>query len=190
MRFTPTEIPEVILIEPDVYGDERGFFLETYNSAKYASAGVTAHFIQDNHSKSRQGTLRGLHGQLRHAQAKLIRVIAGDILDVAVDARPASPHFGRWVSARLSADNFQQIFIPRGFLHGFLVLSDMAEVEYKCDNLYDPDSEISVRWNDPDLAIDWPETAPILSARDQTARSFAETGELLKKAYPYGSPMA
>ena len=186
MRFIPTDIPEVILIEPDVHGDSRGFFLETYNAHKYATGGVIARFVQDNHSKSRRGILRGLHGQLRFTQAKLIRAIQGEILDVAVDARPGSPTFGRWVSARLSASNFHQIFIPRGFLHGFQVLSEEAEVEYKCDNPYDPESEISVRWDDSDLAIAWPDLSPILSARDQAGLSFAEIRAQLESAWPPG----
>jgi dTDP-4-dehydrorhamnose 3,5-epimerase len=165
MNFTPTSIPDVILIEPDVYRDPRGFFLETYHGRRYAEAGLPA-FVQDNHSRSAQATLRGLHAQLKNAQGKLIRVVHGEIFDVAVDARPKSPTFGKWAGEVLSQDNFRQLYIPPGFLHGFCVLSPFAEVEYKCSKFYDATDEIGIAWNDPTLAIEWPIQRPMLSAKD------------------------
>lgn len=169
MRFTPLAIPEVILIEPRVFGDERGFFMETWNARVFAQAGLDFHFVQDNHSRSAQGVLRGLHYQLRQPQGKLVRVVAGEVFDVAVDLRRSSPSFGRWVGHRLSADNKHMLWIPPGFAHGFYVMSRDAEFVYKCTDFYAPEHERSLRWDDPDVAIDWPLTdgrAPTLAAKD------------------------
>ena len=174
MKFIRTELPDVIIIEPDIYRDSRGFFLETYHEARYREGGVPGPFVQDNHSRSLRGTLRGLHAQSRRAQGKLVRVIQGEIFDVAVDVRRGSPTFGRWSAARLSAENFLQCWIPPGFLHGFHVLSESAEVEYKCTDLYDPADEFGVVWNDPQIGIDWPVESPILSAKDRSLPRLAE----------------
>ena len=173
MKFTPTELAEVVLIEPDVHGDPRGFLLETWHAEKYAAGGVTAGFVQDNWSRSQKGILRGLHMQLDPAQGKLVRCMAGEIWDVAVDARRGSPSFGKHVAATLSSDNFRQLWIPAGFLHGFAVLSDVADVEYKATALYRPEGEIAVAWNDPALAVPWPVTEPRLSDRDREALPLA-----------------
>jgi dTDP-4-dehydrorhamnose 3,5-epimerase len=168
-QFVATEIPGVMLIESRVFRDARGFFLETFQSETYRAGGVDAVFVQDNHSYSKRGTLRGLHAQNPNAQGKLLRVIAGEIFDVAVDARRGSPTYGRHVTAVLSADNFRQIYVPPGLLHGFVVTSDAAQVEYKCTAYYQPDAELSVAWNDPDLAIPWPIADPVLSPKDAAA---------------------
>jgi dTDP-4-dehydrorhamnose 3,5-epimerase len=165
VEFVPTELPEVLILEPRVHRDERGFFLETYRADECARHNIPA-FVQDNHSRSLGGTIRGLHLQTRRIQGKLIRVIEGEIYDVAVDVRRGSPTFGRWVGLTLSADNFRQCYIPPGFAHGFCVVSPVAQVEYKCTDIYDPASEIGIAWNDPTLAIPWPATAPLLSPRD------------------------
>jgi dTDP-4-dehydrorhamnose 3,5-epimerase len=174
VRFEPTELPEVVVIEPTVHRDARGFFVETYHAEKYRSGGIDATFVQDNHSRSTEGTLRGLHLQLRRPQGKLVRVIAGEIFDVAVDVRRGSPTFGRWVGVTLSAENFRQCYIPSGFAHGFCVLTPAAEVEYKCTELYDPADERGVVWNDPDVAIRWPVEHPLLSPRDAGLPRLAE----------------
>ena len=169
MKFTPSEIPPVVLIEPRVFTDERGFFMETYHTERFAQAGITAVFVQDNHSASRQGTLRGLHYQIRQAQGKLVRVIAGEVFDVAVDLRRSSPYFGKWVGAHLSAENKHQIWIPPGFAHGYYVLSEQAEIIYKASDLYAPQWERTLLWNDPDIGIQWPllpGSTPILSSKD------------------------
>src|SRR5215475_13979394 len=166
MRFEPTAIPDVVLIEPRVFKDARGFFLETYHAEKWAEGGVRATFVQDNHSDSARGTLRGLHMQRVFAQGKLVRCVAGEIFDVAVDARRGSPTFGRWVGAALSAGNFRQLWVPPGFLHGFCVTSATAEVEYKCTELYHPEDELGALWSDPDIGIRWPVAEPLLSAKD------------------------
>jgi dTDP-4-dehydrorhamnose 3,5-epimerase len=166
VRVTSTEIPEVLIIEPEVFHDDRGFFLETYHAERYARSGLATRFEQDNHSKSIQGTIRGLHLQVGRPQGKLVRAIAGAVYDVAVDVRRGSPTFGRWVAVTLSAENFKQCFIPSGFAHGFAVLTPTAEIEYKCTDVYDPASEIGIAWNDPTLAIPWPVSTPILSQRD------------------------
>ncbi len=166
MRFEPTAIPEVIRIEPRVFKDARGFFLETYHAEKFAGAGIAAPFVQDNHSFSARGTLRGLHMQGAFAQGKLVRCTAGEIFDVAVDARRGSPGLGRWVGETLSAENFRMLWVPPGFLHGFCVLSETAHVQYKCTELYHPEDELGVIWNDPDIGIAWPIAAPTLSAKD------------------------
>lgn len=167
MRVTPLALPEVLLIEPHVHHDPRGFFLETYRADRYREVGIGASFVQDNHSRSLRGTLRGLHAQRRTPQGKLVRVVAGTIFDVAVDIRPGSPTFGRWVGAELSAENFLQCWVPPGFAHGFCVLSEAAEVEYKCTAVYDPTDEIGVVWDDPDIAIAWPIREPLLSTKDR-----------------------
>ncbi len=169
MKFTPTELSEVIVVEPDVLRDERGFFLETYQEEKYREGGISETFMQDNHSQSSKGTLRGLHAQLVHPQGKLIRVIEGEVYDVAVDIRPNSPTFKKWVSEVLSADNFKQLYIPPGFAHGFCVTSDIAQFEYKCTDYYDPSGEITILWNDSDLNVQWPVKQPLLSEKDANA---------------------
>ena len=178
MKFVPSELPEVIVIEPDVLQDRRGFFLETYHIEKYRAGGITDAFVQDNHSRSARGTLRGLHLQLQHPQGKLIRVIEGEIFDVAVDVRRGSPTFGKWVGITLSAGNFKQCYIPKGFAHGFAVVSDIAQVEYKCTDIYHPASEIGIAWDDPDIAIAWPVSSPILSDRDKRHPRLAEIAQL------------
>ena len=177
MRFSPTRLEGVLLIEPTVHRDERGFFLESYKSKDFLEAGISLPFVQDNHTKSRGGTLRGLHAQLRKAQGKLIRVTQGEIFDVAVDARPDSTTFGKWEGHKLSGDNFLQLYVPRGFLHGFCVLSPTAEVEYRCTDYYDAKDEIGVAWNDPELKIPWPVSPPLLSEKDKGLRTFAEMGK-------------
>jgi dTDP-4-dehydrorhamnose 3,5-epimerase len=179
VRFVPTELPGVIVIELDVHRDARGYFLETYHDQKYKAAGIDGPFVQDNHSRSTAGTLRGLHLQRRRPQGKLIRAIEGEIYDVAVDVRRGSPTFGRWVGVTLSADNFKQCYVPPGFAHGFAVVSPIAQVEYKCTDLYDSASEIGIAWNDPALAIPWPIEQPFLSERDRRHPMLAEVMGLL-----------
>ena len=179
MRFQPTALPGVVIIEPDVFQDARGFFLETYHARKYLEGGVAATFVQDNHSRSGRGTVRGLHAQRARPQGKLLRVIEGEIFDVAVDIRRGSPTFGRWAGVVLSAENFRQFYVPRGFAHGFCVTSEVAQVEYKCTDFYDPRDEITLLWNDPALGIDWPVTDPVLSAKDRAGRQLAELTDLL-----------
>jgi len=167
VRAVSTELPGVLLVEPDVHDDGRGFFFETFRANEYADLGIDVPFVQDNHSRSAGGTLRGLHLQLSRPQGKLVRVIEGEIFDVAVDVRRGSPTFGRWAAIALSAENFRQCYIPPGFAHGFFVVTPVAQVEYKCTDLYDPASEIGIAWNDPSLAIRWPVLEPILSERDR-----------------------
>jgi len=177
MKFTPLEIPEVVLIEPRIFKDARGFFLETWRRDEFAAAGISAEFVQDNHSASVRGVLRGLHYQLRQAQGKLLRVAAGEIFDVAVDLRRASPSFGRSVGAVLSAEGREMLWVPPGFAHGFCVLSDTAELLYKATDYYAPEWERSLLWSDPALDIRWPLVdgqAPILSARDAAALPLSE----------------
>ena len=174
MKFVPAELPGVIVVEPDVHRDSRGYFLEAYNAQKYKAGGIDGPFVQDNHSRSMEGTLRGLHLQLRRPQGKLIRVIEGEIYDVAVDVRRGSPSFGRWVGVGLSGENFKQCYVPPGFAHGFAVISPIALVEYKCTDLYDPADEIGIAWNDPALAIPWPVGQPFLSERDRRNPILAE----------------
>ncbi len=169
MKFTPTTIPEVVLIEPRIFTDERGFFLETYRKQQFHSAGITANFVQDNHSGSYQGALRGLHYQIEHPQGKLVRAVAGEIYDVAVDLRSSSPTFCHWVGFILSAENKLQLWVPPGFAHGFLVLSKWAEIFYKASDYYAPQHERTLLWNDPQLGIDWPlepDSQPVLSPKD------------------------
>ncbi len=169
MEITPTAIPEVVLIEPKVFRDDRGFFLETFQTNKYKEAGITLPIVQDNHSGSRQGVLRGLHYQIHKPQGKLVSVVAGEVFDVAVDLRRSSPTFGRWVGVTLSAQSHRQIWIPPGFAHGYYALSDWVEVLYKVTDFYDPESERTLIWNDPAIAIRWPlheGRNPLLSPKD------------------------
>jgi dTDP-4-dehydrorhamnose 3,5-epimerase len=182
VEFRKTELPDVVLVVPDVHRDARGFFLETYHARKYRAGGIDARFVQDNHSRSRRGTLRGLHAQLRRPQGKLVRVVRGEIWDVAVDIRPHSPTFGRYAGATLSEQNAHQLWIPAGFGHGFCVLSEEADVEYKCTELYDPADEIAIRFDDPAIGIPWPVRDPVISPRDLAARPLAECLERLKEA--------
>ncbi len=179
MKFTETDLPGVVIIDPDVHGDERGFFLETYHASKYAEGGIDAVFVQDNHSRSKQGILRGLHLQLRHPQGKLVRVVEGEVFDVAVDVRRGSPHFGKHLAITLSSASFRQLYVPPGFAHGFLVTSEAAQFEYKCTDLYHPEDELSIAWNDPQLAISWPIAAPSLSGKDEAAKTLAELMDVL-----------
>jgi dTDP-4-dehydrorhamnose 3,5-epimerase len=166
MNVVETAIPSVKVIEPKVFGDHRGFFLETYHRKRYREAGIGTDFVQDNHSRSKKGILRGLHYQLRHPQGKLVWCIVGSIFDVAVDLRPGSTSFGKWVGVNLSSENKKQVWVPPGFAHGFCVTSEHAEVIYKCTDLYDAADEGGIVWNDPTVAIDWPITDPILSDKD------------------------
>jgi dTDP-4-dehydrorhamnose 3,5-epimerase len=178
VKFNPTDLPGVLLIEPDVHRDERGFFLETYQQSRYAAGGVDESFVQDNHSRSGRGTLRGLHAQLKRPQGKLVRVIEGEVFDVAVDIRRGSPHFGRYFGTLLSAENFLQLYVPPGFAHGFCVTSEVAQFEYKCSDFYDPQDEITISWNDAEIGIPWPVKAPQLSAKDAAAPRLAEVRAL------------
>jgi dTDP-4-dehydrorhamnose 3,5-epimerase len=168
MKVTPTGLPEVLLIEPRVFGDARGFFFESWNEREFERTGIRARFVQDNHSRSGRGVLRGLHYQIRQPQSKLVRVVAGEIFDVAADIRRSSPTFGRWEGVRLNADSYKMLWIPAGFAHGFCVLSEFAEVLYKATDYYAPEHERCILWNDPELHIDWPLSggAPALSAKD------------------------
>lgn len=169
MRFAETEIPGVIVIEPSVHRDERGFFLESWQQERYRAHGIPETFVQDNHSSSARGVLRGLHGQSPGWQGKLVRCIAGAVWDVAVDVRLGSPTFRRFVARELSAENFVQIYVPPGCLHGFVVTGERAEVEYKCTLPYDAAADFGVRWSDPELAVPWPVAEPVLSAKDRAA---------------------
>lgn len=175
MQRIPTEIPGVILLQPKVFGDARGFFFESWNRRTLADFGITADFVQDNHSRSLLNVLRGLHYQMKFPQGKLVRVIAGEIYDVAVDLRRSSPTFGRWVGFTLSAANRRTAWIPPGFAHGFCVTSESAEFLYKVTDYWHPESERTLAWNDPDLAIPWPlDGPPILSAKDATGTRLAD----------------
>ncbi|EPL04439.1 dTDP-4-dehydrorhamnose 3,5-epimerase [Pseudomonas sp. CF161] len=176
MKVIPTDLPGVLILEPKVFGDERGFFYESFNARAFKEAtGLDTQFVQDNHSRSQQGVLRGLHYQLENTQGKLVRVTVGEVLDVAVDIRRSSAHFGQWVAVRLSADNHRQLWVPEGFAHGFVVLSDFAEFLYKTTDYYTPSAERCIRWDDPDLAIDWQLTGtPTLSAKDQAGKRLNE----------------
>ena len=171
MKCVETQLPGVIIVTPEVHRDARGCFLETYHSQKYATGGIAASFVQDNSSHSYRGILRGLHAQLSRPQGKLIRVSQGEIFDVAVDIRRGSPTFARWIGVNLSEENFQQIYIPPGFAHGFCVLSEIAKVEYKCTDFYEPNGEVTVRWDDPTVNIRWPIDTPILSDKDLAGKS-------------------
>jgi dTDP-4-dehydrorhamnose 3,5-epimerase len=166
MKIQKTELDGVLIIEPDVLDDQRGYFFETYQRQRYANAGINADFVQDNLSFSIKGTLRGLHYQHPHGQAKLVQVIQGEVFDVAVDIRRKSPTFGRWIGQHLSDENKKQIFIPEGFAHGFCVLSDTALFHYKCSDFYAPECEGGIVWSDPDVGIDWPIDSPLVSEKD------------------------
>ena len=178
MKVLQTKIPEVLIIQPEVFGDQRGFFCETYQVVRYASYGIGGPFVQDNLSRSARGVLRGLHFQNPRSQGKLVSVLRGRILDAVVDVRLGSPTFGQHVAVELSEDNRSQIWVPRGFAHGFLVLSETADFAYKCDEFYSQADEFSLRWNDPAIGIKWGVDAPILSARDATAPSLADLKNL------------
>ncbi|WP_122558288.1 dTDP-4-dehydrorhamnose 3,5-epimerase [Pseudomonas viridiflava] len=176
MNVIATKLPDVLILEPKVFGDERGFFYESFNAKAFSEAtGLDRQFVQDNHSRSQKGVLRGLHYQIDNAQGKLVRVTAGKVLDVAVDIRRSSPSFGQWVAVELSAENARQLWVPEGFAHGFVVLSDYAEFLYKTTDYYTPSAERCISWNDPDLAIDWQlDATPQLSAKDQQGKSLKE----------------
>ncbi|WP_434704606.1 dTDP-4-dehydrorhamnose 3,5-epimerase [Pseudomonas sp. Z1-12] len=176
MNVIATRLPDVLIIEPKVFGDDRGFFYESFNAQAFAEAtGSTLQFVQDNHSRSTRGVLRGLHYQIEQVQGKLVRVTAGEVLDIAVDIRRSSPTFGQWAGVRLSAQNHRQLWIPPGFAHGFVVLSESADFLYKTTDYYAPPAERCIRWDDPQLAIDWAlDDAPILSAKDQNGKALHE----------------
>jgi dTDP-4-dehydrorhamnose 3,5-epimerase len=169
MKVIETLLPGAVVIEPQVFGDARGFFYESYNKAKYHQAGITAEFVQSNVSRSAKGVLRGLHYQWPNPQGKLVSVLEGEVFDVAVDIRRGSPTFGQWAGVMLTADNHRHFWIPEGFAHGFCVLSDAATFSYQCTALYDHVADASVRWDDPDIGIDWPVSQPLLSEKDQKA---------------------
>jgi len=181
LNLLPTALPGVLLVEPRVFRDERGFFLEVWNAGKFAAQGLDVAFVQDNHSQSQAGTLRGLHVQLPNSQGKLVRCTEGTIFDVAVDIRRDSPTFARWIGVELSAENFRQLWVPPGFAHGFCVVSPRAQVEYKCTELYEPQGDLSIAWNDPAIGIAWPLDAPLLSAKDQAARRLDELTDRLPR---------
>lgn len=175
MQIINTKIIDVKIIEPDVYGDDRGFFLETFSAARYKDMlGIDEHFVQDNHSRSQQHVLRGLHFQTDYPQGKLVRAVAGEVFDVAVDIRPESPTFKQWVGVLLSESNKRQLWIPAGLAHGFVVLSEWADFEYKCTDYYDPSSEQCIIWNDPDIDIQWPIKNPILSEKDKQGKRLVD----------------
>ncbi len=174
MKVVPTELPEVLILEPKVHGDSRGFFYETFQARRYADAGIPGAFVQDNLSRSVRGTLRGLHFQEPRAQGKLVQVLRGTVWDVAVDVRRGSPRFGRWIALELSETTPRQLWIPPGFAHGFCVLSDSADFFYKCTELYSPESERSIAWDDPAIGIAWPVKEPLLSAKDRAAPRLAD----------------
>jgi dTDP-4-dehydrorhamnose 3,5-epimerase len=183
MKFSPAPLSGVLLIEPDVFPDARGYFMESFHQTKYAAAGLTEPFVQSNISKSGQGTLRGLHAQLTHPQAKLVQSIQGEIWDVVVDVRPDSPQFKKWYGVTLSSETPRQIYVPVGFAHGFCVMSVEAIVEYKCTDLYDPSHELHLLWNDPDLDIQWPIRYPVLSRKDEEGTSLREATPLLQRHF-------
>ena len=181
MQIITTAIPDVLVLEPRVFGDERGFFFESWNQREFARLGLPTNFVQDNHSKSARGILRGLHYQTQQVQGKLVRVVAGEVFDVAVDMRRDSPTLGRWAGALLSAGNRRMMWIPPGFAHGFYVTTESAEFVYKCTDFYAPEHEVSMRWDDPAIGIDWPLVdgkPPVLSAKDAAGISFAEAPKL------------
>lgn len=177
MEFIATDLPGVVIVQPKVFGDQRGFFMETYRMDEFEKAGIPTRFVQDNHSRSQRGVLRGLHYQIQQAQGKLVRVILGEVFDVAVDIRRGSPFFGKWTAVHLSAENKTEMWVPPGFAHGFYVLSDWAEVTYKTNDYYAPQWERSIAWNDPQLCIQWPLVdgqLPSLSTKDMKAAILAE----------------
>ena len=175
MEFIQTKIPDVILIKPNVFEDQRGFFMESYHVEKFKLAGIDSTFVQDNHAKSVKDTLRGLHFQVNFPQAKLLRCLHGKVFDVAVDLRKDSPYYRQWVGEELSEDNKCQLFIPAGFAHGYYVLSETAEITYKCSEIYHPQDEQGLRWDDPDIAINWPGDNPILSEKDKVLPMLADS---------------
>jgi dTDP-4-dehydrorhamnose 3,5-epimerase len=179
MRVTETDLPGVLIVEPDVFRDARGFFLESHHQLRYAESGIPGPFVQDNHSHSLHGTLRGLHAQRQRPQGKLVRAVDGEMFDVAVDVRRGSPTFAKWVGVALSGENFRQLYIPPGFVHGFCVLSNRVHVEYKCTDFFAPGDELAVAWNDPEIGIAWPVASPVLSTKDATAPRLAEIMETL-----------
>ena len=183
MKFLPTPLAGVILIEPDVFPDPRGYFLESYHRRKYAEAGIPEPFVQNNLSKSCKGTLRGLHAQLARPQGKLVHIVSGEIWDVAVDARPTSPTYKKWYGVPLSSEEPRLLYVPAGFVHGFCVLSDSAIVEYQCTDLYDPSSELHLLWSDPDIGIEWPVNEPLLSAKDRAGMTLRQAEPLLKQYF-------
>jgi len=183
-RFLRQSLPDVILVEPDVHRDGRGFFLETWQRERYREGGIALEFVQDNHSRSAHGVLRGLHLQVAHPQGKLVRCVEGEIYDVAVDVRPESPTFGQWSATHLGADDFRQLWIPPRFAHGFCVVSPHAQFEYKCTDFYAPGDEVTLAWNEPALAIPWPLADPVLSEKDRRGLSLAEVRERLEGCAP------
>ncbi len=175
MQVNKSALPDVLVIEPKVFGDARGFFKETYHRERYRELGIGGDFVQDNFSRSCKGTLRGLHYQIRHAQGKLVHVVHGKVFDVAVDLRRSSPNFGKWMGVELSDENHRQVYVPPGFAHGFCVLSELADVVYKCTDIYSPQHERTLLWNDSELGIDWPvDGEPILSEKDLQGIPFAD----------------
>ena len=180
MEFIQTEIPDVILVKPSVIKDHRGFFMESYHIEKFSMGGIDCTFVQDNHAKSIQNILRGLHFQVNFPQAKLLRCLKGKVFDVAVDLRKNSPFYGKWVGEELSEENKYQLFIPEGFAHGYYVLSETAEITYKCSKVYHPEDEQGFRWDDPEIGIEWPETEPILSRKDQLLPFLKDFDEVVK----------
>lgn len=174
MNVSNTPLPGVLIVDPDIFGDDRGFFFETYNAERYREAGIEQEFVQDNLSYSQRGVLRGLHIQNPGAQGKLVQVLDGEVFDVAVDVRVSSPHFGRWFGISLSSKNKRQLYVPEGFAHGFCVISDTALFHYKCTSLYAPKTEISILWNDPRIGIIWPIDSPYLSKKDMDAKPLDE----------------
>lgn len=174
MKVTPTSLPEVLLVEPRVFGDARGFFYESWNERAFAEAGISAHFVQDNHSRSEKNVLRGLHYQIEQTQGKLVRAVVGSIFDVAVDIRRSSPRFGKWVGVTLTAESHNALWVPPGFAHGFCVISEVAEVLYKASDFYAPEHERSILWNDPAIGVAWPLSgAPLLSPKDARGQPLA-----------------
>ncbi len=178
ITVTETSLPGVIVVEPRVFDDDRGFFMESFNARDFTDAGLPVDFVQDNHSRSTRGVLRGLHYQYPLWQGKLVRALVGEIFDVAVDIRRSSPHFGQWFGLTLSAQNHKQLYVPAGFAHGFCVLSEVSEMAYKCTTLYQPSDDAAVLWNDPDIDIDWPISNPILSPKDSAAPRLAALPDL------------
>lgn len=187
MKVLESDLPGVLILEPVVYGDHRGFFLETYREQRYREVGIRETFVQDNHSRSRQGVLRGLHYQLRHPQGKLVSVMRGHIYDVVVDIRRGSPSFGQWLGVELSDENHRQLYVPPGFAHGFCVLSEVTDFIYKCTDIYRPEDEYGVRWDDPELAISWPtDDTPRLSEKDLALPLLSEVAIDLLPVYRAG----
>ncbi|MDH5444166.1 MAG: dTDP-4-dehydrorhamnose 3,5-epimerase [Gammaproteobacteria bacterium] len=185
MNIIETNLPGVLLIEPKVFGDQRGFFLETFQAERYKEIGIELDFVQDNLSRSSKGVLRGLHYQLNYPQGKLVSVIRGKVFDVAVDIRQGSPHFGKWFGAELSDENHHQLYVPPGFAHGFCVMSDTVDFQYKCTDYYHPEDEVGIIWNDPSIAVDWSIADPTLSDKDKQLLALSElSSEQLPKYIP------